>query len=342
MFIGRLFTDARFLHLLIFNTVMKNLKYLVPAFLLAVITIVGCKSSTSPSNSGSNGPAINSFTAKPPSITAGDPTVLKWNLDGTQTSVSLDNGLGDQTNNAADSLVVHPSVTTTYTLSAKNANGTSTATVTVNVSASSSPSTLVLFFTLSTDFSEYLAPLQASGVPYDVLSGVDGRQFTFAQIAHYSRVVVIQGAFLLNSQNLSTLTQYLDQGNKKLAIISDEYDNIGGSTLGDANHANIGGSITLITRLNPQFRGQDNTAFSGLLFTGINDPKNSYVETATINPGSPSKAAIISTDTSTGSDVLTAIQATFSNSSTFLYSGMTINHIDSSHQNAYVKGFMSF
>ncbi|MFI5202655.1 MAG: hypothetical protein ACHQNE_09735, partial [Candidatus Kapaibacterium sp.] len=97
-----------------------------------------------------------------------------------------------------------------------------------------------------------------------------------------------------------------------------------------------------ITRLNPQFNGQSNTAFSGLIFTGVNDPKNALVDTYTINPGSPSKAAIIATDTATGSDVLTAIQSTFSNGSTFLYSGMEIDQIDSSHQNAYMKGFMSF
>ncbi|MFI5202747.1 MAG: hypothetical protein ACHQNE_10200, partial [Candidatus Kapaibacterium sp.] len=226
---------------------MKNLRYFLPAFLLAAITIGGCKSSTSPSNSG---PAINSFTATPASITVGDPTILKWSLDGTQTSVSLDNGLGDQTSNSADSLVVHPSVTTTYTLTAKNSSGTNTATVTVNVNSPSHPTTLVVYYALTTDFSDYLAPINASGVPYDVLFGVDGRQFTFDQIKNYARVVLIQGDFILNTTELSFFTQYLDQGNKKLAIIADVYNDIGGSTLGDSNHANIGGSSAYITRLN--------------------------------------------------------------------------------------------
>ena len=112
---------------------MKNLRYFLPAFLLAAITIAGCKSSTSPS--GGNGPAINSFTAAPGTINLAttDSSVLSWSLDGNQTSVTIDQGVGDQTSNAANSIAVFPTSNTTYTLTAKNGNGSSTKTVTVTV-----------------------------------------------------------------------------------------------------------------------------------------------------------------------------------------------------------------
>ncbi len=124
------------------NKAMKNLRYFLPAFLLAAIVIAGCKSSTSPSNNNGttgNGPAITAFTAMPSTITIGDSSALSWTLDGTQTSISIDQGIGDQTNNSNDSIHVFPGMTTTYTLTAKNSNGTSTKTVTVTVNNPSDP-----------------------------------------------------------------------------------------------------------------------------------------------------------------------------------------------------------
>jgi hypothetical protein len=93
-----------------------------------VLLLGSCTSNTSPS-----GPAINSFTASPSNISSRAAVVLKWSIDASATNIVLDNGLGDQTANASDSLVIYPIATTKYTLTAKNGSGTSTATVTVNV-----------------------------------------------------------------------------------------------------------------------------------------------------------------------------------------------------------------
>jgi hypothetical protein len=160
---------------------MKNLRYFLPIFLLAAIAIVGCKSSTSPS--GGNGPAINSFTATPGTINLAttDSTVLSWSIDGSPTSVTIDQGVGDQTNNGANSIAVFPSSNTTYTLTAKNGNGTSTKTVTVTVNnpsdagappipqgltasaGATSPSTINLSWTASAGAATYIVERKLAG-----------------------------------------------------------------------------------------------------------------------------------------------------------------------------------
>ncbi|HSY51390.1 MAG TPA: hypothetical protein VLC46_21480 [Thermoanaerobaculia bacterium] len=63
------------------------------------------------------GGCITSFTANPTTVTSGSPSTLSWTTTGASvTSVSIDNGVGTQ--NANGSATVHPTVTTTYTLSA--------------------------------------------------------------------------------------------------------------------------------------------------------------------------------------------------------------------------------
>src|SRR5437763_359330 len=111
---------------------MPHMKKIIYFFLtaLAVVTC-SCSSSTTPSTNTS-GPKINSFVAIPSTITIGDKSVLMWSIEGTPTSVTIDQGVGDQTSNTSDSVVVTPSDTTKYTLTAKNDGGTSTATITVN------------------------------------------------------------------------------------------------------------------------------------------------------------------------------------------------------------------
>ncbi len=74
-------------------------------------------------------PVINSFSASPATITAGQSSTLSWATTGA-TYMTIDQGVGVVT---GTSKVVSPSATTTYTLSAGNAAGTTTATVTVNV-----------------------------------------------------------------------------------------------------------------------------------------------------------------------------------------------------------------
>jgi uncharacterized protein YkwD len=79
-------------------------------------------------------PTINSFTANPSSITAGQSTTLMWNVSGSNVTLSIDNGVGNVSN--VTSAVVQPAQTTTYTLTATNSGGSTTARATVTVGVS--------------------------------------------------------------------------------------------------------------------------------------------------------------------------------------------------------------
>lgn len=75
---------------------------------------------------------INTFTANPGSINAGQAAVLVWNVsDATEVSIG---GIGS-VDVRAGTISVAPEVTTTYTLTAKNATGTQTQTTTVVVTS---------------------------------------------------------------------------------------------------------------------------------------------------------------------------------------------------------------
>ena len=77
--------------------------------------------------------AINSFTASPLSISAGDSVTLSWNVSNA-TTVSIDRGVG--TVSRIGSAQVAPSETTTYTLTATGSSATVNASVTVTVQQS--------------------------------------------------------------------------------------------------------------------------------------------------------------------------------------------------------------
>ncbi len=76
------------------------------------------------------GPQIHSFTASSDEILAGQSVTLSWDVDD-ETSLSIDRGVGTVTGQTQ--IVVSPTQTTTYTLSATNAEGTTTRTVRVVV-----------------------------------------------------------------------------------------------------------------------------------------------------------------------------------------------------------------
>ena len=82
-------------------------------------------------------PVIATFGASPTSITSGQSSTLSWSQSGAST-VSLDNGVGSQSNASSSSVSVSPTQTTTYTLTAANYVGTTTAQTTITVSAPSS------------------------------------------------------------------------------------------------------------------------------------------------------------------------------------------------------------
>jgi chitodextrinase len=77
-------------------------------------------------------PVISSFTSTPASTAPGKPVMLAWNVSGA-TSNSINNAVGNVTNQS--SITVTPLQTTTYTLTAANNSASSTAVVTVPVSS---------------------------------------------------------------------------------------------------------------------------------------------------------------------------------------------------------------
>lgn len=85
-------------------------------------------------------PVITEFRADPPTINAGEPTRLIWSTLNA-TSVSIDNGIGIQPTSGF--VIVRPTATTTYTLTASGPGGTTTATTTVTV-AGPTPARVVI------------------------------------------------------------------------------------------------------------------------------------------------------------------------------------------------------
>jgi len=77
-------------------------------------------------------PVIKSFTSSPSTVAKGKSSTLSWKLSGGKaTSLSIDNGVGSVLKKT--SKIVTPTVTTTYTLTAKNKYGTATKAVIVTV-----------------------------------------------------------------------------------------------------------------------------------------------------------------------------------------------------------------
>lgn len=76
------------------------------------------------------GPVISSFASSSAEINVGQPVTLSWNVTGA-TSLSIDNGVGNVTGQS--SIVVTPTETTTYRLTAVNGEGTTTRSITVTV-----------------------------------------------------------------------------------------------------------------------------------------------------------------------------------------------------------------
>jgi parallel beta-helix repeat protein len=106
---------------------MTYFKYFSLFFAFAVLLfITGC-TGVSPT-----APIINSFSASPLTITAGESSTLSWSVTDAATTVTIDQGIGTVTA-PSGSTSVSPTSTTIYTLTATNSAGSSTATVTITV-----------------------------------------------------------------------------------------------------------------------------------------------------------------------------------------------------------------
>jgi peptidoglycan-associated lipoprotein len=82
-------------------------------------------------------PTVAQFTAEPTSIQRGQTSTLRWEVTGSVTSVSINQGIG--TVQSTGSSRVSPSDSTTYTLTATGPGGPTTGSATVNVSAPPPP-----------------------------------------------------------------------------------------------------------------------------------------------------------------------------------------------------------
>jgi uncharacterized repeat protein (TIGR02543 family) len=100
---------------------------------LILLFITGCTGGT-PSD-----PIINSFSASPSTIAAGESSTLSWSVTDAS-SVSIDNGVGSV--DLTGTTTVDPATTTTYTLTATNASGSVTLTTTVTVASASAVATV--------------------------------------------------------------------------------------------------------------------------------------------------------------------------------------------------------
>ena len=88
-------------------------------------------------------PIIQSFTATPPTLPIGGGTTnLAWGVLGSNTTISIDNGVGDVTGLTQKTVTVGS--TTTFQLTATNTAGTSTRQVTVTVASDTTPPQVTL------------------------------------------------------------------------------------------------------------------------------------------------------------------------------------------------------
>ncbi len=113
------------------------MKWVAVAVLVVLLSAVGCAQAQPPSGPGTEGTlvAVDSFTADPPAISAGDSTTLSWAVSGAE-SIVIDTGVGVLS--ATGTTVVKPTATTMYTLVATSAEGEEIA-ATAQVVVSSSP-----------------------------------------------------------------------------------------------------------------------------------------------------------------------------------------------------------
>lgn len=84
-------------------------------------------------------PVIDYFTASPPIISVGGSSLLRWSASNA-TSVTIDNGIGPVASHGT--MIVSPSYSTNYTLTAANAYGYTTRTLSVLVGGAPPPSSL--------------------------------------------------------------------------------------------------------------------------------------------------------------------------------------------------------
>jgi phospholipase C len=113
------------------------------------------------------------LTASPTVITSGSPVTLTWTTTNAQ-SISIDHGVGQVTPVSGGSVVVHPTVTTTYTATATdifNNTQTATATVTVSTGGLSNLNHIIFMLQENRAFDNYFGVLANYRVNVDHIQG---------------------------------------------------------------------------------------------------------------------------------------------------------------------------
>ncbi len=160
---------------------------------LLALAGLGCGKSAAPPPTPPVGqpPVVNAFTATPASIEAGGTSQLAWIVTGA-TSLSLDQGIGAVTGAGR---AVSPAVTTTYTLTARNADGSATASATVTVTPASPGLTACQPSGLGTDYQ--VGP----GKPYGTLAQVPWEALGPGDTVRiFHQATPYKGKFLLAAQ----------------------------------------------------------------------------------------------------------------------------------------------
>ena len=140
--------------------------YTVAAFDGTGVTSAKSPAVQATTNAPPAAPTVNSFSAAPASVNAGQSSTLAWSVSGNPApTVSIDNGVGAV---AGNSVSVTPALTTTYTLTATNSSGAITAqtTVTVVPVPPSAPAGLTTYIVSATEIDlSWTASTPGSGGP---------------------------------------------------------------------------------------------------------------------------------------------------------------------------------
>ena len=115
---------------------------------------------------------IVSFNVDPTMIDVGDSANLSWVVTGTDTSLTIDNGIGNVS--LTGSRIIMPTGTTTYTLTATNSTSTKTATTQIIVNVITPTITFTKTDTISTNILQVVSASPADMVWSDFELQVDG------------------------------------------------------------------------------------------------------------------------------------------------------------------------
>ena len=162
-------------------------------------------------------PVINSFTASPAAVVAGQSATLSFSVQGAS-SLSIDQGVGAV---SGGSVSVTPSATTTYTLTAANAAGTTTASVTVGVMPAAPPASnpILVITSASNKFTSYYGEiLKAEG--FNAYSMADMSAVTPAVLGEFDEVIL--GDMPLTAAQASMLSDWVNGGGNLIAMKPDQ------------------------------------------------------------------------------------------------------------------------